>query len=221
MAFQDESRETEMRELFQLERMDGAGRGDTDAVLKLDEGQIIEFELKSTSRGSVTTVRDFGHEHIAKWRTKHWLIGFYDSNEKLQYCVYANPSHMKPWIDEKASYVQPDFDLAHFVPDLINQSIMHQIVGNKDIYTLEDAKRIHKKQYSIQQYRETMDIPSGYSPSRMLQILKDRCRYVIERGSTLNNPHIPAKHFDSLQKINTNHPVVLRDLVKEYLCALT
>ncbi len=220
MPFQDESRETELKELFGLERPPGAGRGDTDAVLYLENGQIVEFELKSTSKGSVTTVRDFGHEHIAKWRTKHWLIGFYDSDENLKYCVYGSPTRMKQWIEDKASYVQPDFDLALLVPELITHDIMHQIVGNKKFYTMEDAKRIHKKQYTSREYRAKMDIPGGYSPDRMLQILKERCRYVIERGSTLNNPHIPASYFEGWERITSDHVAVLRRMVKEYMAEL-
>jgi hypothetical protein len=35
-----------------------------------------------------------------------------------------------------------------------------------------------------------MDVVDGFSPAKMLEILRDRCRYVLERGATLNNPHV-------------------------------
>ena len=59
----------------------------------------------------------------------------------------------------------------------------------------------------------------GYSPDRMLEILKDRAKYVIERGSTLNNPHIPASYFAGWEEIKRDHALRLRELVKEWLAA--
>lgn len=43
-----------------------------------------------------------------------------------------------------------------------------------------------------------MDLPDGYSPKRMLEILRLRARYLLDRGSTLNNPHIPKRFFATL-----------------------
>ena len=62
-----------------------------------------------------------------------------------------------------------------------------------------------------------MDLDGGYSPERMLSILKDRCQYLIERGSTLNNPHIPASYFQGWERITTNHAQRLRELVAQAL----
>ena len=53
----------------------------------------------------------------------------------------------------------------------------------------------------------------------MLEILKDRARYVIERGSTLNNPHIPASYFAGWEEIKRDHAIRLRALVREWLAA--
>ena len=74
--FQDDDREEAMIALFDLYKDESEGRSGIDAFLKLD-GKSIPFELKTTSQGSVTTVRDFGSEHIRKWKNKHWLIGFF------------------------------------------------------------------------------------------------------------------------------------------------
>ena len=81
----------------------------------------------------------------------------------------------------------------------------------------EDAKRLHKNQYSAQQYNSKMDIPNGYSPERMLEIFRDRATYLIQRGSTLNNPHIPIQFFELFPTIERNHAVKLRKLVRKWL----
>lgn len=40
----------------------------------------------------------------------------------------------------------------------------------------------------------------------MLEILRLRCKYIAERGATLNNPHITKKHLSTFK--NTNRDVV-------------
>ena len=70
MPFQDDERERELIELFKLRIPDGRTRGGIDAELVLD-GRVLPFEVKSASKGSVTTVRDFGPDHVQKWRGKH------------------------------------------------------------------------------------------------------------------------------------------------------
>jgi hypothetical protein len=97
------------------------------------------------------------------------------------------------------------------IPDL------HKISGEKEIYSFLDAKVIQKNQYSKKKYLELMDLEGGYSPDRMLKILKARAKYIIERGSTLNNPHIPENYFSDWEEISVNHAQTLRKLVSMYL----
>ena len=134
---QDDVRELELIKRFGLKKDPEAGRSDTDALLK-HKGKNIPFELKSTTRGSITTVRDFGPDHIRKWKNKHWLIGVYNKEAKLRYCLYGSPSDMKPWIDEKRKYIQPDFKLARHIPALITLKTLYAVMGKKTVYTLED-----------------------------------------------------------------------------------
>jgi hypothetical protein len=47
MAFQDDTRENQLIELFDLDQPRGRGRTDVDAYLTLD-GRQLPFELKST-----------------------------------------------------------------------------------------------------------------------------------------------------------------------------
>ena len=50
---------------------------------------------------------------------------------------------------------------------------MYQIIGRKDIYTFDDAKAIQKMQYTAEQYLQLQDLSQGYSPERMLEIVKE------------------------------------------------
>lgn len=218
LEVQDNIREREIRDLFQLEKPPGEGRGGTDAYL-VWKGKQFNFELKSTTRGSVTTVRDFGPDHIEKWKCRHWLIGVYNKSKKIQSVIFATPEQMEPWISEKATYIALDFNLAEHVPALITQSELKRLMGEKAIYTLSDARFVMKKQWSKLKYVAEMDLKDGYSPSRMLAILQHRCAYIIRRGSTLNNPHVPASYFDGFHHIKADHATELRRLLDTYLSA--
>ncbi|MCL2924975.1 MAG: hypothetical protein MGF17_10215 [Trichodesmium sp. MAG_R04] len=119
MTVQDDIRENELIQLFNLEMLANSTRSGTDAILTLNS-LIIPFELKSTTNISVTTVRDSGTEHIKKWGVQHWLFGFYKKAGKtLKYCLYASPKMMAPWISEKLAYVASDYKLFQLIPLII------------------------------------------------------------------------------------------------------
>ena len=232
MAAQDDAREREMRTLFNLTRPEEYGRGDVDAVLELGgravparlRGREVLFELKSATGGrpSISTVRDFGLHHVEKWRQLHWLFGIYGRNRSgdqvLQYCLYGSPQAMAPWFDQMSRYIAPDVELAEHVPGLITDSTLTAILGPGRRFTREDATRLMKKQYSAEQYVAAADLKDGgYSRRAMLRLLRERCDYVIRRGSTLNNPHIPPSHFRGWEEITADHAARLRELVVEAL----
>lgn len=231
MAAQDDAREREMRTLFNLTKPEEFGRGDIDAVLELEgqavpgalQGQKVPFELKSATGGkpNISTVRDFGLHYVEKWRNLHWLFGVYqvEAGEiKLQYCLYGSPQKMRPWFDRMAAYIAPDVALAECVPELIDDEILSKVMGNGEDYGYENAKLLLKNQLNRQGYRDAADLDGErFSREAMLEILRARCRYVIERGSTLNNPHIPAGYFNGWEKIERNHAARLRELVLEAL----
>ncbi len=226
MSVQDDSREKELVQLFQLQQPKDRGRSDTDAYLEVDN-KLIPFELKSSTKSSVTTVRDFGPDHVKKWKDKHWLFGFYNpTGSRLLTCRYGSPSQMEGWIEEKKKYVLPDFVFAQKLPECVDYDLMLEVLGHeklKDTYTLEDAKRIQKKQYSSEFYKTFMDLENGYSKEKMLEIIRDRCKYILKRGATLNNPHIPASFLQKLPRIalgtskGHNPQTRLIELVKAYL----
>lgn len=214
MSVQDDRRESELITLFDLKKPDHPSRSGVDAILEIEE-RNIPFELKSTTTNSVTTVRDFSFDHVQKWQGKHWLFGFYDkTGRSLRYCLYASPEMMAPWIQQKAQYIAPDQQIAQRLPDRLKLADLYEILGKKSRYTLNDAKALQKRQYTLNDYRAKMDLDEGYSSQRMLEILRDRCRYLIQRGSTLNNPHIPGSYFQDWEKITQNHAQRLRELVR-------
>ena len=224
---QDDAREHEMRTLFNLTRPEEYGRADIDAVLELEaaavppglHGRTIPFELKSATGGKpdISTVRDFGPHHLEKWQSLHWLFGVYEEG-KLQYCLYGSPELMKPWFKRMASYVGPDFALAKCVPALIDDHVLTKVMGDAGDFAYEDARRLLKKQWSAQDYRAAADLDGErFSRPAMLEMLRERCRYVIERGSTLNNPHIPPSYFAGWERIERNHAARLRELVIDAL----
>ncbi|MGY4768940.1 hypothetical protein ACXC9Q_18670 [Kribbella sp. CWNU-51] len=220
MPVQDDERERQLLQLFNLHVPPDRSRADIDAYLKMGD-ELIPFELKSTTSGSVSTVRDFGPDHIIKWKDQHWIFGVYSpGGAELLYCLYASPADMAPWIRDKENYVRPDAILEHSASRLVTHGVLAEILGVKDSYTLDEAKWIMKRQWSAKQYKEAQDLPGGlYSPDRMLGILQARCAYVIRRGATLNNPHIEKSYFDGWPRIVEDHAATLRQMVSDYLAS--
>lgn len=123
---------------------------------------------------------------------------------------------MEGWIKTKEEYIKPDFMLAQLVAQKLSLEDLYQVMEKKPVYSYEDAKRLQKMQYKKDNYIELQDVTNGYSPDRMLDILKDRAKYLVERGSTLNNPHIPFSYFNGWVEIRDNHAQILREFVRDY-----
>ena len=223
MAPQDDERERQMVSLFNLTVPADRGRADIDAYLDLRAGaDPLPFELKSTTYKSISTVRDFGPEHIAKWRRLHWLFAFFERDGRtLRHCYYASPADMAPWIEEKARYIRPDLVLAESAPQLITDATLSLVIGEDvESCSMDQAKLIMKKQWSAAQYLASADLPDHrFSRSKMVELLQARCEYVIRRGATLNNPHIPESYFatQGLHHIEHDHAATLRTQVARYL----
>lgn len=211
-----------MQLMFNLTVPPDRRRSDVDGYLSLkDHPDWLPFELKSTTRNSISTVRDFGPEHVAKWRNLHWIFAFYEKDaETLKYCYYASPADMRDWVEDKERYIRPDMVLAEHSVGLITDETLTTVLGPADTFTKDDAKLLMKKQWSAQQYKDATDLPRGkYSREQMLRMLQERLGYVIRRGATLNNPHISESYFTQrkLPKITEDHAATLRALVRRYL----
>lgn len=219
---QDDSREQQMVALFNLTVPADRARSDVDARLKLAElEESLPFELKSTTGNSVSTVRDFGPEHIAKWQNLHWLFAFYESDgTTLKYCYYASPGDMHDWISDKERYIRPDMVLAEHVQSLVTDETLTSVLSDAEDFAVVDARLVMKNQWKAADYRANADLAEGrYSRARMVALLQERLAYVIRRGATLNNPHIPESYFidRGLQQITEDHAATVRDLVRDYL----
>lgn len=222
MPVQDDSREQQMVALFNLTVPADRGRSDVDAHLKLVElDHPLPFELKSSSQDSVSTVRDFGPEHIAKWQNLHWIFAFYETDgTTLKYCYYASPADMRDWIEDKERYIRPDMVLAEHATTLITDATLSAVLGDAADFSMADARLIMKNQWKAADYRDNADLEGQrYSRDRMVQLLQERLAYVIRRGATLNNPHIAERYFTErgLQKITEDHAATVRTLVRAYL----
>jgi hypothetical protein len=210
---------------FNLVKKDSKRDG-VDAVLVLDD-QDIPFELKSSDGPDISTARDVGPEHIVKWRSRHWLFGFFDKQtDELKYCYYASPVLMEGWIAQQETYVQADVRMVKNVPELIDLKALDAIVGAKSEYGLADARNLLKSQkmpdgtkMGPAKYREYMDRTKGFSRQRMLELVRLRCYYLLDRGATRNNPHIPSAYFRDWAKIGLDgdYAGTLRKLVREAL----
>ncbi|TDT96715.1 restriction endonuclease PvuII [Azorhizobium sp. AG788] len=214
---QDDARENRLVDIFNLVRPANRVRHGTDAILLVD-GHELEFELKSVTSagGSVSTVRDLGPDHIAKWRNKHWIIAKFDGLD-LAECRYGTPDDMAAWISKIWEYVRVDFEAADLVPGLVDNSTMHRLLGKKEKYSYDEAKRLQKNQLNSKEYKAMMDAGDGYSEERMLELFRGRVKYLINRGSTLNNPHIPAEYFKSWTLIERDHAAILRETARNWL----
>lgn len=109
--------------------------------------------------------------------------------------------------------------MAKLIPGRVEMNTMFTIIGTKETYTYDDARKLHKNQLKKADYLARMDNPDGYTPDRMLEIFRERVRYVIERGATLNNPHISYGYFETWETISEDHAARLRSLVKNWLAS--
>lgn len=197
MAVQDDRRETEICRILRLRP--GATRSGVDAYFEFVSDRIryaTPLELKSTTIGSVSTARDVGPSHIEKWRSRVWIFGFYDLRGlTLEKLLMLSPEDMEPWIGRIERYIAPDLAIGKRVARRLTIEDLHIICGEKTAYDLDDAKSLYKRQWRRDRYTVEMDLANGYSPGRMLEILRLRAEYLNARGATLNNPHIPKRYF--------------------------
>lgn len=207
MPVQDDERERELVRMFNLDWDPAHQRAGVDAVLDVDvDGQShrFEVEVKSSTGSTVSTARDVGMEHIQKWRRKLFVIGFYSKEARrpeLQHCLCLTPIDMEPWIASIEAKILIDFKLALRASRRLVLADLFEVCGEQDTYSLGDAKRLHKQQWTADEYVAALDVDLGaerrISQAKMLEILQLRSKYIAERGATLNNPHVTKTHLDT------------------------
>jgi hypothetical protein len=216
MPVQDDERERELVRVFNLSWNPSHQRAGVDALLDvLVDGRNYQFEVevKSTTGTTVSTARDVGMEHIQKWRTKLFVIGFYSKEARrpeLKSCLCLTPVDMEPWVASIEKKIATDFKIALLASRTLTQNDLFEVCGKKLTYSLDDAKQLHKMQWSADEYKAALDTNvrgrQSISQGKMLDILRLRAKYIAERGATLNNPHITKAHLDSF--IGTSREVL-------------
>lgn len=212
MPVQDDERERELVRMFNLDWDPAHQRAGVDAVLDIDvDGRPCQFEVevKSSTGSTVSTARDVGMEHIQKWRRKLFVIGFYSKEARrpeLQHCLCLTPIDMEPWIASIEAKIMIDFKLALRASRRLLIADLFDVCGEQETYSMDDAKRLHKQQWTAEEYAAAIDTTVNGRPrisqGKMLEILQLRSKYIAERGATLNNPHITKTHLDTFAMTN-------------------
>jgi hypothetical protein len=232
MPVLDDERERELVRMFNLDWDPAHQRGGVDAQLEIEiDGRIHQFEVevKSTTGTTVATARDVGMDHIQRWRKMLFVIGFYSREARrpeLRRSFCLTPLDLEPWIASIESKISTDFRLAACTSRNLTMDDLFEVCGRQTAYSLEDAKRLHKQQWSAVEYEAALDTEEAgvpkISPTKMLEILQLRAKYIAERGATLNNPHISASHLSRF--CETNREVIgntwatsIRRLAEEFV----
>jgi hypothetical protein len=207
MTVQDDERERELSALFGLDWDAAHERHGVDALLPgvTVDGVTYQFEVevKSSTSLDIGTARDFGMAHIERWRKMFFVLGFYSKERRpeLRTSLCLTPLDMEPWLARKEAQILIDFKLAARLPHRLQLDDLFVVCGQKKTYSIEDAKMLHKQQYSAAQYAAAADVVQDGAPcisqTNMLKILKERALYVAQRGATLNNPHITKTYLTS------------------------
>lgn len=232
MPVQDDERERELVRVFNLDWDSAHQRGGADALLDVRiDGKTYQFEVevKSTTGTTVSTARDVGMDHIQKWRKMIFVIGYYTKEARrpeLKSCLCLTPVDMEPWIASIEQKISTDFKIADKASHRLTMLDLFDVCGEKKSYSIEDAKKLHKMQWSNDEYKAALDtVENGrqrISQAKMLDILQLRAKYIAERGATLNNPHITKTHLDTF--IGSNRVVLssswaksIRTIAKDFV----
>ena len=205
MSVQDDERERELVRMFNLAWNPAHQRSGVDAVLDIEvDGRLHRFdvEVKSSTGDTVATARDVGMAHIMRWRSMLFVIGFYSreaGRPELRKCLCLTPVDMEPLIASIESKIAIDFRLAARASRQLRLDDLFDVCGEQPTYSIEDARRLHKQQWTTAEYEAALDAEESGVPrisqTSMLAILRLRAKYIAERGATLNNPHVTKTHL--------------------------
>lgn len=180
----------------------GKDRYDADAYI-----QSIPFELKSTWTQYFCTARDFGLSHLKKYKRAHWLFGVFEPNTTQLSCMYyATPEQMRPWLNHVEHNIRPLLLLAKYTTAAITPSVVYKIFGKKNTYTEAELRA-----YLVP--RQTVITATTYSLPETILILRECVKQKLQRGATINNPHIPLSYLRNMEKLTTNYANTLRKVI--------
>ncbi len=79
---------------------------------------------------------------------------------------------MQLWIDRIWEYIRVDYEMDGLITDIITGEMMFKVIGEKDLNTVMDAKKLHKAQYRAAKKKGRMDRLDGYNYQRILDIIE-------------------------------------------------
>ncbi|MFI7490795.1 hypothetical protein ACIBXA_20675 [Micromonospora echinaurantiaca] len=213
---QDDDRERAMVAALNLEQPEDRARHDEDGYLILErDGQMhrLSFECKSAAVGKeFGTGRDTGLKQLQRWSRMHFVFGWFEPRDnQIRRMWYGSPAMMKAWNAAEQAYLIPDLILRDCVPDRVSDEVVSMVLGDKDVYTFQELNQLLKDQWKADSrvgrpnlYKERADIRSARSTKDNLYsrevaeiAVRDRIRYLLARGGTVNNRKISPAYVET------------------------
>lgn len=188
-------------------------RHDADAYLDVDLGgsvHHIDFECKSAPVNSdFGTGRDTGMRQLLRWAKMHFVFGWFQPRDNQPVRMwYGSPAMMRAWNTTEQEYLKYDLELVEHTPEGVDSAVIDRILGDQEEFTYQDLRSIVKDQWNAKAdvgrpnlYRARADIAWAgpaiefrYSRHAAEQAIRDRIRYLLDRGSTVNNRKISARY---------------------------
>lgn len=162
---QDGQREKDLAALF------GLTRGNSRIGVDAHDRHGNPFELKTTSKGGVSTARDVGPHTLAKWSSRYWLIARgknFATGFRFERVFFMAPQHLAGWIDTLR---------ARFASDAaIIDKARAPLTGTLSPEEMERVQYIFKRGILL----NDPNIPWRYVESNGIEILADHAERLSE-----------------------------------------
>jgi hypothetical protein len=211
---QDDERERAMISALNLEQRPDRARHEEDGHLDFAYGghtRRLLFECKSAPVDSdFGTGRDTGLAQLQRWATMHFVFAWFQPRDNRPKRIwYGSPAMMRDWNLAEQAYLKPDLALLSLVPDAVDDRVVSAVLGDKEEYTFQDLNMLLKNQWNADKkkgrphnlYKVNADIRSAkrtednlYSRRVAELAVRDRIRYLLARGGTVNNRKIFASY---------------------------
>lgn len=207
---QDDARERAMLASLNISATDGRYGADGKLTLPLGGGVAeVRFECKSSAPDTdFGTGRDTGIPQLDRWAQIHWVFGWFVARDNLPLRMwYGSPEMMRAWIEAEREYLIADLLLVDLVPSAITDEIIDAVFGaSVDTYTYQDLRRVMKAQWDANAGRAQENLycknatsggrPSNFAYDRSVvrMAAEARVRYLLQRGSTVNNRKISKNY---------------------------
>jgi len=143
----NEDKETVLINQFGLEKYSELYNRPYDAT----DARSRLYELKSTSKSSVSTARDTSLAHIQKWRKMIWIVGMWDRASSKYTAIYVlTKNGMKEWLDK--------MEKQFIALDIICQKVLDCCEGKLTASEMTTLKKILKRGVT----KNDPNIPNSY-----------------------------------------------------------